>query len=150
MLNVVIQFATKKWWAHQDLNLGPTGYEPVALTNWAIGPWLLIENLARHKQCETRKHSMERKTRLELATPTLARWCSTNWAISAFYGAENETRNRDPHLGKVMLYQLSYFRMLWLFISALCATDRCYCTYFPISCQHFFEKFITKNLFPIF
>ena len=21
------------WWAHQDLNLGPTGYEPVALTN---------------------------------------------------------------------------------------------------------------------
>ena len=27
----------------------------------------------------------ERKTRLELATPTLARLCSTNWAISAFY-----------------------------------------------------------------
>ena len=26
---------------------------------------------------------MERKTRLELATPTLARLCSTNWAISA-------------------------------------------------------------------
>ena len=21
------------WWAHQDSNLGPTGYEPVALTN---------------------------------------------------------------------------------------------------------------------
>ena len=27
----------------------------------------------------------ERKTRLELATPTLARLCSTNWAISAFH-----------------------------------------------------------------
>ena len=27
----------------------------------------------------------ERKTRLELATPTLARSCSTNWAISAFF-----------------------------------------------------------------
>ena len=26
---------------------------------------------------------LERKTRLELATPTLARLCSTNWAISA-------------------------------------------------------------------
>ena len=26
-------------------------------------------------------------------------------------GAEDETRTRDPHLGKVMLYQLSYFRM---------------------------------------
>ena len=22
-----------RWWAHQDSNLGPTGYEPVALAN---------------------------------------------------------------------------------------------------------------------
>ena len=29
--------------------------------------------------------------------------------------AEDETRTRDPHLGKVMLYQLSYFcDNLWL------------------------------------
>ena len=28
--------------------------------------------------------SIERKTRLELATPTLARLCSTNWAFSAY------------------------------------------------------------------
>ena len=27
------------------------------------------------------------------------------------YGAENETRTRDPNLGKVVLYQLSYFRV---------------------------------------
>ena len=27
-------------------------------------------------------------------------------------GAENETRTRDPNLGKVVLYQLSYFRNL--------------------------------------
>ena len=27
------------------------------------------------------------------------------------YGAENETRTRDPNLGKVVLYQLSYFRI---------------------------------------
>ena len=26
-------------------------------------------------------------------------------------GAENEARTRDPNLGKVVLYQLSYFRM---------------------------------------
>jgi hypothetical protein len=28
----------KMWWAHQDSNLGPTGYEPVALTTelWAL------------------------------------------------------------------------------------------------------------------
>ena len=30
----------------------------------------------------------------------------------SLYGAENETRTRDPNLGKVMLYQLSYFRKL--------------------------------------
>ena len=28
------------------------------------------------------------------------------------FGAENETRTRDPNLGKVMLYQLSYFRIV--------------------------------------
>ena len=27
--------------------------------------------------------------------------------------AENETRTRDPNLGKVVLYQLSYFRLFW-------------------------------------
>jgi hypothetical protein len=28
------------WWAHQDLNLGPLGYEPIALTTelWALRP----------------------------------------------------------------------------------------------------------------
>ena len=37
----------------------------------------------------------------------------TKVSISAdfFFGAENETRTRDPNLGKVMLYQLSYFRV---------------------------------------
>ena len=28
------------------------------------------------------------------------------------FGAENETRTRDPDLGKVVLYQLSYFRKI--------------------------------------
>ena len=28
------------------------------------------------------------------------------------FGAENETRTRDPDLGKVVLYQLSYFRSI--------------------------------------
>ena len=26
------------WWTHKDSNLGPSGYEPDALTNWAMGP----------------------------------------------------------------------------------------------------------------
>ena len=45
----------------------------------------------------------ERKTRLELATPTLARLCSTNWAISAWYdvwrgGDSNSHASRHYHL----------------------------------------------------
>ena len=35
----------------------------------------------------------------------------SGWLI----GAENETRTRDPQLGKLMLYQLSYFRV-FLFV----------------------------------
>ena len=36
--------------------------------------------------------------------------------METFCGAEDGTRTRDPNLGKVMLYQLSYFRisnLLW-------------------------------------
>ena len=32
------------------------------------------------------------------------------WKVFQRTGAENETRTRDPDLGKVVLYQLSYFR----------------------------------------
>ena len=31
--------------------------------------------------------------------------------LTSFFGAENEARTRDPNLGKVVLYQLSYFRI---------------------------------------
>ena len=40
---------------------------------------------------------------------------STNSTIAASIknnGAENGTRTRDPDLGKVVLYQLSYFRIV--------------------------------------
>ena len=38
-------------------------------------------------------------------------------------GAENETRTRDPNLGKVVLYQLSYFRIL--FASSIVKPSHC-------------------------
>ena len=31
--------------------------------------------------------------------------------LKPFFGADDETRTRDPNLGKVVLYQLSYIRM---------------------------------------
>ncbi len=58
---------------------------------------------------------------LEPAQPLLAKdfksLVSTNSTIAATgfnlcVRAENETRTRDPNLGKVVLYQLSYFRKL--------------------------------------
>ena len=45
--------------------------------------------------------------------------------------AENETRTRDPNLGKVMLYPQSYFRM-WRTGAKI--------TSFPVSAKFFFVK----------
>ena len=39
-------------------------------------------------------------------------------------GAENETRTRDPNLGKVVLYQLSYFRVRCRYSLVLFALPR--------------------------
>ena len=33
-----LSYTPIEWWAIRDSNPGPTGYEPVALTNWANGP----------------------------------------------------------------------------------------------------------------
>ena len=51
----------------------------------------------------------------ELMTSSLPRMRSTP-ELHRLYRAENEVRTRDPQLGRLMLYQLSYFRInsyLW-------------------------------------
>ena len=60
--------------------------------------------------------------------------------------AENETRTRDPNLGKVMLYQLSYFRIVYSIVS--CFPD-CECKGIAFSettktFEHFFYKFFSQ------
>ena len=59
------------------------------------------------------------------------------------FGAENETRTRDPNLGKVMLYQLSYFR---IFPEWDCKGTKIFftCKFFG----KFFSKFIKKFQIP--
>ena len=47
---------------------------------------------------------------IELMTSSLPRMRSTP-ELHRLYGAENEVRTRDPQLGRLMLYQLSYFRL---------------------------------------
>ena len=49
---------------------------------------------------------------------TLPKKACYTYSIAGFLvflgiGAENETRTRGPQLGKLMLYQLSYFRLLF-------------------------------------
>ena len=53
------------------------------------------------------------------------------------FGAENETRTRDPNLGKVMLYQLSYFRIF--------PERDCKGTHFFFTSK-FFYTFLIKNV----
>ncbi len=51
-------------------------------------------------------------TGFEPVTSSLPRKCSTtelHWQYS--FGAEDEAQTRDPQLGRLMLYQLSYFRI---------------------------------------
>ena len=63
---------------------------------------------------------MEVTPRIELGNRGFADLGLTAWLCHQYMikdtrqknGAENETRTRDPHLGKVMLYQLSYFRIM--------------------------------------
>ena len=50
---------------------------------------------------------LERITRLELATSTLARWRSTRWAKPA-NGAFGRNRTNDTRIFSPLLYQLSY------------------------------------------
>ena len=64
----------------------------------------------------TLRHTHLKRTRLPIPPPG-------HWRVSAtscirtkmqelvLHGAMNETRTRDPDLGKVVLYQLSYHRM---------------------------------------
>ena len=53
---------------------------------------------------------LEATLRIELRIKDLQSSALPLGYVAEKNGAENETRTRDPHLGKVMLYQLSYFR----------------------------------------
>ncbi len=52
---------------------------------------------------------MELYLRVELRTSSLPRKCSTTELLQQ-YRAENGAQTRDPQLGRLVLYQLSYFR----------------------------------------
>ena len=66
-------------------------------------------------------------------------------SLCAICGAENETRTRDPNLGKVVLYQLSYFRITrGVFSQTRCkdTTNLRTCKLLP----HFFRSFFCSHM----
>ncbi len=60
--------------------------------------------------------------------------------------AENETRTRDPNLGKVVLYQLSYFRIALLKQKRLFRFCECKGMKFLFNLQIFSNFFIRKSI----
>ena len=51
---------------------------------------------------------MERETRFELATPALARRCSTAELFPHVHGASGQNRTVDTRIFSPLLYRLSY------------------------------------------
>ena len=64
-----------------------------------------------------KSYKVELLMRIELATSSLPRKCSTT-ELQQQNGAKDGTQTRDPQLGRLMLYQLSYFRkIIYYFIN---------------------------------
>ena len=91
------------WPTGHDMKLAPrVGLEPTTdrltadcSTDWAI------------EEC------MERETRFELATPALARRCSTAELFPHVHGASGQNRTVDTRIFSPLLYQLSYRGMIF-------------------------------------
>ena len=63
----------------------------------------------------------------------------------SFYRAANETRTRDPNLGKVVLYQLSYCRKMFKNIALIRKRVQRYC--FFLNRPNIFAKKCKKSAF---
>ena len=78
----------------------------------------------RTRTC-TYKHTHLKRARLPIPPPGHFENRSLSTYTNISKRAENETRTRDPNLGKVVLYQLSYFRKTDISPNALnCRGDR--------------------------
>ena len=80
-------YIKKNWCSLKDSNLGPTGYEPVALTNWAKGASLKRKTYYKIF-CTTCQYFFQINTKflvvarsgIEPLTRGFSVPCSTNWA----------------------------------------------------------------------
>ena len=90
-------------------------HHPLKVARLPIPPFLQKE---KEKNCFRGAQNRTRTCMpLDTRTWNVRVYHSATWALLFratlfFCWAENETRTRDPNLGKVMLYQLSYFRII--------------------------------------
>ena len=104
-------FWTRVFWRHHpDLNRGIKVLQTSALP---LGYGAILFFKKRTLKKLSFKRPLERITRLELATSTLARWRSTRWAKSANRGASGRNRTNDTRIFSPLLYRLSYRGKLW-------------------------------------
>ena len=80
------------------IELGNKGFADLCLTAW----------LCRHIKL------VERETRFELATPALARRCSTAELFPHVHGASGQNRTVDTRIFSPLLYRLSYRGMFFV------------------------------------
>ena len=71
------------------------------------------------------------------------------------FGAEDEARTRDPNLGKVVLYQLSYFRIVPFFsfgiakVGIFLLPPNFFATFFE-KCAFFFKNLQKMHISELF
>ena len=77
-----------------------------------------------------------RPTTNEKPSETMFQRVLLDFVLKTFgLGAENETRTRDPNLGKVVLYQLSYFRNLHLQFELHFISKKSFLKGIPLNCE---------------
>ena len=123
-----------------DLVVPRTGLEPARLST--LAPETSASTIPPPGQS-----TFERKTRLELATPTLARLCSTNWAISAFVSQTRHFRLRSLRESKLSHSLARKFRINFIARSLCVSFNECKgSTFFRIhkTFEIFFTVFFAK------
>ena len=94
------------------------------------------------------KHTHLKRARLPIPPPgQVVKACA--YVLFRMSRAANETRTRDPDLGKVVLYQLSYCRIVPNFVRSISlnAVAKVRLFFEP---ANFFSTFFKKNICPLF
>ena len=84
------------WWAIRDLNPGPAGYEPDALTNWANGPRLMTKQWSGWQDLNPRPTGPKPVALPNCATP--------RYSYLINYGEPRRIRTSDTRLRRPLLY----------------------------------------------